>query len=174
MFVIFILAALAWTFVKSSEPGGGSIAWFLGFLLMALVNYYYGFVEVGTNPFRSYAQAGFFTFLMLTFLAAYLARLEDNGLVEISEYAVPYPNVESVHIIPRASDKTIQHWQIETSDPIERIAAFYSDPENRRDWQVILDKPMLVLQKDALQLTIIFAQQPRSDKTSVFYHLERR
>ena len=112
VFIILIVLATIWLIIKSMDPGGGSIIWFFALLLLTLVSYYYGFVDKSTNPLRFYSQAGFITFLLLTFLMAYIARVEDKGLEEISKYIAVYPNVESINFIPRSSEKTIQHWQL--------------------------------------------------------------
>jgi len=155
------------------EPGGGSITWFLGLLLLTLVSYYYGFVDKSFNPFRFYAQGGFVIFLMLTFLMAYIARVEDEGLEEISKYIAVYPNVESINFIPRTSDKTIQHWQIKTNDSIQHIKAFYSDQDNLRDWQIIREGPILVLEKSNYKLTISVTEHPRISLNYIFCHIEK-
>ena len=156
------------------EPGGGSIPWFIGLLLLTLLSYYYGFVDKNFNPFRFYAQGGFVTFLMLTFLLAYIARVENKGLEEISRYIAVYPNVESLNFIPRTSDRTLQHWQIKTSDPIEHIREFYSDQENLRDWQIVRKAPILVLEKNNYKLTISITEHPRISQNYIFYHIENK
>lgn len=174
IFIILVFSAVTWSIIKSMEPSGGSIPWFLGLLLLTLASYYYGFVDKSFNPFRFYAQGGFVTFLILTFLMAYIARVEDEGLEEISKYIAAYPNVESINFIPRTSDKTIQHWQIKTSDSIEQIRKFYSVEENLRDWHVIKTKPMLVLEKNDSRLTISVTEHPRISMNIIFYHIENK
>ena len=173
IFIILVFAAVTWSLIKSMEPGGESIPWFFGLLLLTLVSYYYGFVDKSFNPFRFYAQGGFVTFLMLTLLMAYIARVEDKGLEEISRYIAVYPNVESISFIPRTSDRTIQHWQLKTSDPIKHISKFYSNQENLRDWQIIRKEPMLVLEKNNYKLTISFTEHPRISQNYIFYHIEK-
>ena len=172
IFITLVLSAVIWSIIKSLEPGGSSITWFLGLLLLTLVSYYYGFVDKSINPFRFYAQGGFVTFFMLALLMAYIARVEDKGLEELSKYIAPYPNVESINIIPRTSDKTIQHWQIKTSDSKEQIRKFYSDEKNLQDWQVIRKKPMLVMEKSNYKLTISITEHPRISLSFIFYHVE--
>ena len=158
--------------MKSLEPSGGSIPWFLGLLFLALLNYYYGFVDSGFNPFRFFAKAGFVIFLTLALLMAYVARIEDDGLSEIEEYVAVYPRIEELHFIPRTSDKTIQHWQIKTYDPVADIKKYYSNQKNLRDWDVILNEPVLVLEKSNTRLSITIGEQPRSPLSMIFYHLE--
>jgi uncharacterized membrane protein YadS len=51
-FIIMVCLALGLAVVKSQGPGGGTIPWFIGFLLLTLLNYYFGFVDRGHNPFR--------------------------------------------------------------------------------------------------------------------------
>lgn len=174
IFVGFVCVAIVWTIIQSLQPGGGSIPWFLGFLLITLVSYYLGFVDKSLNPFRFWAQAGFVVSLMLTFLMAYLSRVEDKGLEEIAKYVAVYPNVESIHFIPRTSGKTIQHWQVTTGDAVKDINTFYSDRNNLRDWRVIITDPMLVLENDVYRLTITAAAQPRSSFSNIFYHIEHK
>lgn len=166
--------ALAWMIIKSTAPDGGTIPWFIGLLLFALVSYYYGFVEKSFNPFRFYAKAGFVTFITLSVLMAYIARLEDDGLEEIAGYIEVYPIIEEIHFIPRVSDKTIQHWQIKTTSTAEAVKQFYNDQKNLRDWQVVVEEPVLVFEKANLKLTIAVAEQPRSSLSNIFYHLEHK
>ena len=173
-FIIIIFLALLWAIARSLDPGGGSIPWFLGFLLLALLNYYLGFVDSAFNPFRFYAQAGFVTFLMLALLMAYIARIEDNGLSEIAEYVAVYPHIEELHFVPGTSDKTIQHWQIKTGDSVADIKKFYGNPDNLANWNIIRNEPVLVLEKNNTRLTITVGEQPRSPLSMVFYHLEHR
>ena len=78
-FIVLVCLGLGLASVKSGEPGGGTIPWLLGFLLLTLLNYYYGFVDRGHNPFRFLSQAGFVVFLALTLLMAYIARTEDEA-----------------------------------------------------------------------------------------------
>ncbi|WP_455218882.1 hypothetical protein [Kaarinaea lacus] len=174
VFILLIVTAVFWLIIKSVEPGGGSIPWFFGLLLLSLISYYFGFVDKRFNPLRFYAKAGFIIFLLLTFLMAYIARVEDEGLEEISNYIVAYPNVESINFIPRTSDKTIQHWQIKTSDSIEQIREFYSVEENLGDWRVIRRTPTLVLEKNNYRLTISVTEHPRISMNIIFYHIETR
>ncbi|MEJ2181634.1 MAG: hypothetical protein P8Y28_14690 [Gammaproteobacteria bacterium] len=174
IFIILVFVAIILSITKSMQPGGGSIPWFIVLLLLTLVSYYYGFVEKSRNPFRFYAQGGFVTFLLLTFLMAYIARNEDKGLEEISRYIAVYPNVESINFIPRTSNRTIQHWQIKTSDPVEHIKEFYSNPKNLRDWQIVRKEPMLVLEKNNYKLTISFTEHPRISQNYIFYHIENK
>ncbi len=171
-FIVLICLALLWAIVRSLEPSGGSIPWFLGFLFLALLNYYYGFVDREYNPLRFYAQAGFVTFLALALLMAYLARVEDDGLSEIEKYVAVYPHIEALHFVPRSSDKTIQHWQIESRDSVGDIKKFYSSKENLRDWELIRTDPTLVLEKNKTRLTITIGEQPRSSLNFIFYLLE--
>jgi hypothetical protein len=171
-FIVIVFLALAWAIVKSREPSGGSIPWFLGFLLLALLNYYYGFVDGGFNPFRFYAKAGFLIFLALALLMAYVARIEDDGLSKIAEYVAVYPRLEELHFVPRTSDKTIQHWQIKSGDSVTDIKKFYLNRKNLRNWEIIRNEPVLVLEKDNMRLTITIGEQPRSPLSIVFYHLE--
>ena len=174
LFIILVFTAVTWSIIRSMEPSGGSISWFLGLLLLTLVSYYYGFVDQSINPFHFYAQGGFVTFLILTFLMAYIARIEDKGLEEMSKYIAVYPNVESINFIPRTSEKTIQHWQIKTSDPIQHIKAFYSRQENLREWQIIRTEPRLVLEKNNHKLTISISEHPRISLNFIFYHIETK
>ncbi len=173
-FIAVVCLALLWAIVRSLEPSGGSIPWFLGFLFLAMLNYYYGFVDVDFNPFRFYAKAGFVIFLMLALLMAYIARVEDDGLSEIAEYVAVYPRIEELHYIPRSSDKTIQHWQIKTRDSVEDIKKYYLNRKNLREWEIIIKEPVLVLEKSEKRLTITIGEQPRSSLNMVFYHLERK
>lgn len=171
IFILLVVAAITVTIIRSSSPGGGSNLWFLGLLLLTLLYYYVGFVDKEANPFRFYAQGSFLGFLALTFLMAYLARVENNGLNEISEFITVYPNIEVVKFIPRTSEKTVQHWQIKTSDSIEHINKFYSDPANLSGWQLVMDEPMLILKKTGYKLTLLVADQPHSPLNSIVYHL---
>jgi hypothetical protein len=173
-FVVMVCAGLVLAIVKSQEPGGGSITWFLGFLLLTLLNYYYGFVDRGHNPFRFLSQAGFVVFLALTLLMAYIARTEDAGLSSIDDYIAVYPRVESVHFVPGVSSRNIQHWQVESRDTIADIRAFYTAPANLRDWTLIREEPVLVLGRDSMRLTITIGEKPRSPLSTVFYHLEHK
>lgn len=171
-FIVIVCLALLWAIARSLEPSGGSIPWFLGFLFLALLNYYYGFVDRGYNPIRFHAQAGFVTFLALALLMAYIARVEDDGLSEIAEYISVYPRIEELHLIPRTSGNIIQHWQIKTSDSVEDIRKYYSDLKNLGDWEIIRNKPVLVFDKNNMRLTITVGEQPRSPLTFAFYRLE--
>lgn len=171
-FIVVVCVALLWLIVRSLEPTGGSIPWFLGLLFLALLNYYYGFVDRDFNPFRFYAKAGFVIFLMLALLMAYVARIEDDGLSEIAEYVAVYPRIKELHFVPRTSDKTIQHWQIKTSDSVAGIKNFHSNQENLRNWEIIRNEPVLVLVQNDMRLTITIGEQPRSSLSIVFYHLE--
>lgn len=173
-FIVVVCLALLWAIVRSLEPSGGSIPWFLGLLFLALLNYYYGFVDVDFNPFRFYAKAGFVIFLSLALLMAYVARIEEDGLSEIAEYVEVYPRIEELHFVPRASDKTIQHWQITTYDPVADIKSFYSNQENLRNWDIILKEPVMVLEKGNTRLSITIGEQPRSSLSMIFYHLENK
>ena len=174
VFIFLIISAVVWLIIKSTGPGGESIPWFFTLLVMTLISYYYGFVDKSFNTLRFYSQAGFIIFLLLTFLMAYIARVEDQGLEEISKYIVVYPNVESINFIPRTSDKTIQHWQIKTNDPVERIKEFYLNESNLQGWQVIRKDPVLVLEKNNQKLTISTAEHPRISITMIFYHIEKQ
>ena len=129
-------------------------------------------VDRDDNSFRFYAQSGFLGFLALTLLMVYIARVEEKGLDEISEFITVYPNIELVKFIPRSSEKTIQHWQLKTNDSIEYVKKFYSDPANLSGWRIVMAEPMLILKKTDHQLTLSFADQPRSPLNSIFYHLE--
>lgn len=173
-FIIMVCLALGLAVVKSQEPGGGTIPWFIGFLLLTLLNYYFGFVDRGHNPFRFLSQAGFVVFLSLTLLMAYIARTEDEGLSDIEEYIAVYPRVESLHYVPRVSGQTIQHWQIESRDNAADIRAFYTNPENLRDWTLLGEEPVLVLERDRMRLTITIGERPRSPLSTAFYHLEHK
>jgi hypothetical protein len=173
-FIVVICFALLWAVVRSLEPSGGSIPWFLGLLFFALLYYYYGFVDVGFNPFRFYAKAGFVIFLLLALLMAYVARIEEDGLSEIAEYVAVYPRIEELHFVPRTSDKTIQHWQIKTYDPVADIKSFYSNQKNLRNWEIIRNEPVLVLEKSNTRLSITIGEQPRSSLSMIFYHLEHK
>jgi len=171
-FIVVVCLALLWAIIRSLEPGGGSIPWFLGLLFLALLNYYYGFVDGDYNPFRFYAKAGFVIFLTLSLLMAYVARIEGEGLSEIAEYITVYPDLEELYFVPRTSDKTIQHWQIKSSGSVEDIKKFYLNQNNLRDWEIIRNEPVLVLEKNNTRLTITIGEQPRSSLSIVFYHLE--
>jgi hypothetical protein len=129
-------------------------------------------VDSDFNPFRFYARAGFVTFFALALLMAYVARIEDDGLSEIAEYVAVYPRIEAIHFVPGTSDKTIQHWQIETRDSVEDIKKFYSNRENLRNWEIILNDPVLVLEKNNTRLTITIGEQPRTPLNFAFYLLE--
>jgi len=170
-FIVVVCLTLLWAIVRSLEPGGGSIPWFFGLLFLALLNYYYGFVNGDYNPFRFYAKAGFVIFLTLSLLMAYIVRIEGDGLSEIAEYVAVYPVLEELHFVPRTSDKTIQHWQIKSSDSVEEIKKFYSNQDNLSDWEIIRNEPVLVLEKNNTRLTITIGEQPRSSLSIVFYHL---
>jgi len=171
-FIVFVSVALVWVITKSLEPGGGSIPWFLGFLFLALLNYYYGFVDVGLNPLRFYAKAGFLIFLILALLMAYIARIEDDGLTEIEKYVAIYPRIEGLHFVPRTSDKVIQHWQIETRDPVEDIKKYYTNRKNLRNWEIIRFEPVIVLEQNNTRLTITIGEKPRTPLNFIFYLLE--
>ena len=172
-FIILIFAAVTWTIVKSMDASGGSIIWFLILLLLALLNYYLGFVDRSNTPFRFYAQAGFVIFLLLTVFMAYIARQESEGLELIGEYIDPYPNVESISFIPRTSARTVQHWQIKTTDSVQQIKAFYSEVDNVRDWQLVMSEPNIVLERDNHRLTISVAEYPRVNMNMIFYYIEK-
>jgi len=174
VFIVFVCLAVLWALGKSLESGGGSIPWFLGLLFLALLNYYYGFVHGGYNPFRFYAQAAFVVFLMLALLMAYIARVEDDGLSEIAKYVAVYPRVKELHFVPRTSDRTIQHWQIESGDSVADIKQFYSDQNNLGEWVIVRKEPVLVLENDNTRLTITIGKRPRSSLSFVFYHLETK
>ena len=171
-FIVVVCLALLWAIVRSLEPSGGSIPWFLGLLFLALLNYYYGFVDVDYNPFRFYAKAGFVIFLSLALLMAHIARIEEDGLSEIAEYVAVYPRIEELHFVPRTSGNTIQHWQIKTYDSAADIKSFYSNQKNLRNWEVIRNEPVLVLEQSNMRLSITIGEQPRSSLSMVFYNLE--
>ena len=173
-FIVMVCLGLILAIVKSQEPGGGMIPWFIGFLFLTLLNYYLGFVDRGHNPLRFLSQTGFVVFLALTLLMAYIARTEDEGLSRIGAYIAVYPHVESVHFVPRASDRTIQHWQIKSRDKVADIREFYTKQKNLRDWILIHEEPVLVLERDRERLAITIGEQPRSPLTTVFYHLEHK
>jgi hypothetical protein len=173
-FIVTVCLVLGLAIVKSQEPGGGMIPWFIAFLFLTLLNYYFGFVDRGNNPFRFLSQTGFVVFLALTLLMAYIARTEDEGLSEIEEYIAVYPHVESLHFVPRVSDRTIQHWQIESRDKVADIRKFYTNRQNLRDWTLIREQPVLVLERGNTRLTITIGEQPRSPLSMVFYHLEHK
>jgi hypothetical protein len=171
-FIVMVCLALGLAIVRSQELGGGMIPWFIGFLF--LLNYYFGFVDRSNNPFRFLSQMGFVVFLALTILMAYIARTEDEGLSEIEEYIAVYPRVESLHFVPRVSDRTIQHWQIESRDNVADIRKFYANRQNLRGWTLVREQPMLVLERSNTRLTITIGEQPRSLLSMVFYHLEHK
>jgi len=173
-FIVAIGFALLWAIMKSLEPAGGTILWFLGLLFLALISYYYGFIDSGLNPFRFYAKSGLVIFLSLALLMAYIARIEDEGISEIEEYIAVYPRIDEIHFVPRVSDKTIQHWQIKTNDSVADIKEFYLNRENLRNWELIRKEPVLVLEKNDTRLSITIGEQPRSSIRMVFYHLESK
>lgn len=138
------------------------------------MNYYYGFVDRGHNPFRFLSQAGVVVFLALTPLMAYIARTEDEGLSGIEDYIAVYPRVESLHFVPRVSERTLQHWQIDSRDNVAAFRGFYANPENLRDWTLIRKEPVLVLERSRTRLTITIGEKPRSQLSTVFYDLEHK
>lgn len=167
-FIVMVCLALGLAIVKSQEPGGRMMPWFIGFLFLAQLNYCYGFVDRGRNPIRFLSQAGFVVFLGLALLMAYIARTEDEGLSKIEEYIAVYPRVESLHFVPRVSDRTIQYWPIESRDNVEDIRKFHMNRQNLRDWALIRVEPVLVLERGKQRLTITVGEQPRSPFSPVF------
>ena len=113
-------------------------------------------------------------FLFLALLMAYIARMEDGGLSQITEYVAVYPRIEELHFVPRMSGNTIQHWQIKTSDSIEDIKRFYMNRMNLGNWEIIRKEPVVVLEQNNRRLTITIGEQPRSTLSMVFYHLEHK
>lgn len=170
-FIVVVCLALLLAIVRNLESGGGSIPWFLGLLFLALLNYYYGFVDGDYNPFRFYAKAGFVILLTLSLLMTYVVRIEGDGLSEMAEHVAVYPGLEELHFVPGTSDKIVQHWQVKSSDSVEDIKKFYSNQDNLRDWEIIRNEPVLVLEKNNTRLTVTIGEQPRSSLSFVFYHL---
>ena len=76
--------------------------------------------------------------------------------------------------MPRVSDRTLQHWQIESRDNVAAIREFYANPESLRDWTLIRKEPVLVLERSMMRLTITIGGKPRSQLSTVFYHLEHK
>jgi hypothetical protein len=64
--------------VKRQGTGGGTMPWFIGSLLLTLLNYYLGFVDRGHNPFRFLSSGAQIKIIRIRLAAVPLNHHDDT------------------------------------------------------------------------------------------------